>query len=677
MTVPESLFIDTPEVEDVSMTSLSSDSGSWPEDIITKLKERIPAIATASLSVKFMHIDDENGAGTGSVTVTNGQKTIVIPVIVKEFKLYPMDVFMWEGKMLPLTPDYYAQVFLDGSEAAFGSLLEYPLLSMVDRYLRGENLQNTIFPPNWGRYAFASATPEGILRDLDGSIDGAAFKKEAFGEEAAIARFFSNGMYPLLQTLSNMKPVNMGEFRESADKLVHRSIHVLSKGGPNKYTLLSTSPDVFNPAMSAMDRYGVQNFCSGVCAKPDSMHEVDQNGEKVIIVNDDADTSVFLAKPQKDVPVIADSFGRYNVRTRTGMNVEGLVVPVVVDFDQKRVDTQLFLGKTFSTMQPAIAGSRVTTSKWMPEGDEPRVGQTGTFFYHEGEKGGVATIPVTVKCTWMESGRIRIRAVDLNGQNIELEVVPEKWESGGMPLERITYMPSAEFNPKGKYLIPAKMKWIPMDGFEVVSANEFEYLSKTAAHRLTNNPVIVSHTGYDQYSMRGADKYIEKMAWDKSMLESHQAKFILAALGAGSTKIAEAMHDAKVRGRAEIHGLNFVPLWEEKIASHMPRARELQKTASQFKHDFLKVASYMENAQTVDALLSLKFISPENIGKFIGKIPLFKAAISHLASCLLASRLGIREIPEQSASGALTKLVDVVKGLESLRATQTMTTKGK
>lgn len=669
MTVPENLFIDAPEVEDVSMTSLGSDSSSWPEEIITKLKERIPAIATASLSVKFMHTDDENGAATGSITATNGQKTIVIPIIVKEFMLYPLDVFMWEGKMLPLTPDYYAQVFQDGSEAAFGSLLEYPLLSMVDRYLRGENLQNVVFPPNWGRYAFASATPEGILRDLDG-IDGEAFKKTAFADEAAIARFFSNGMYPLLQTLSNSKPVNMDEFRESVDKLVHRSIHVLKKNGPNKYSLLSTSGDVFNPAMSALDRLGVKNFCSGVCARPDSMHEVDQNGEKVITVNDDADTSVFLAKPQKDVPVDADSFGRYNVRTRTGINVEGLVVPVVIDFDQNPVGTQLFLGKTFSTMQPLIVGSRVKHSKWMPEGDQPRVGQTGTFFYHEGEKGGVATIPITVECTWMENCRIHVRAVDLNGQRVELEVVPEKWEAGGMPLERIV----SEVRNDGKksYLVPAKMSWIPMEGFEPVSASEFEYLSKTAAHRLTDTPVIVSHTGYDQYSMRGADKYITKMAWDKTMLESHQAKFILAALGAGSSKIAEVMQDAKTLGRAEVHGLKFIPLWEEKVASNVPRAQAMQKTAASFRHNFVKVASYMENAQTVDALLSLNFVNPENLGKFIAKIPLFKAAISHLASCLLASRLGVREIPERSASGAMAKLVDVVKGLEAIRATQSV-----
>jgi hypothetical protein len=80
----------------------------------------------------------------------------------------------------------------------------------------------------------------------------------------------------------------------------------------------------------------------------------------------------------------------------------------------------------------------------------------------------------------------------------------------------------------------------------------------------------------------------------------------------------------------------------------------------------------MENAQTVDALLSLNFVNPDNLGKFVAKIPLFKAAISHLASCLLASRIGVREIPERSASGAMSKLVDVVRGLEAIRATQSI-----
>jgi hypothetical protein len=678
MTVPNNLFIDTPEIEDVSMTSLSSDSSVWPEEIITKLKERIPSVAALSASVKFMHLDEENGTATGSVTVTDGKKTIVVPVIAKEFSMYPLDTFTWEGKMLPLTPDFFSQVFMDGSESAFGQLLEYPLLSMVDRYLRGENLQNVVFPPNWGRYAFASANvPEGILDDIKASIDGKEIKKLAEADQNSVARFFSNDMYPLINSLSHLQPVNMNEFRQSIEKLVHRNVHVISKDGPNRYTLLSTQLDTFNPAIDAMTRGECEDFCSRACSKPDSMHEVDQNGEKVITVVDDSGSQVFLFRPQQDKPEHATVFGRYNVRTKTGLNVEGVVVPVVIDFDQNAVPTKLFLGKGLSTIQESIVGSRIVgEGNWMPEGQAPTVGQTGTFLYHEGEKGAVATLPVTIKAVWHEAGNDKfcLKVVDLNGLCIRLDVLPDR-KHGGMGLERITRLGIPEQGQPPHYLIPGSMKWVPMEGFDAVSSSEFDYLSKTAAHKITGNPVKMIHTGYDQYSIRGLDKYAGAMGWDKSCLSSTQTKFLLAAMGMGETKIAEAITEAKASGMAEIHGLNYPPLQSEKIASFIPRAQEMQKTASAFKNNFFKVASYIENAQTVDALLSLNFVNAENISKFIAKIPLFKAAISHLASCLLASRLGIREIPEQSASGAMSKLIDVVNGLEALRATQVVAKK--
>jgi hypothetical protein len=209
-----------------------------------------------------------------------------------------------------------------------------------------------------------------------------------------------------------------------------------------------------------------------------------------------------------------------------------------------------------------------------------------------------------------------------------------------------------------------------MEGFDEITNSRESYAVKTAGAILTNKPVKLSPNGFDYYTLRGVDKYAQAMGCDSTNLHSFQAKFLLACLGASQEKIAEAFKVAKLRGVAELHNLNFIPTKAEKIASFRPKAAELIKAAKDVKRNLMKEASMIDNSQTVDALLSLNFVTPDNGGKFVGKIPHFKATISHLASSLIASRLGMKEIPEEASAVAMERLLEVVNGLEKLRATQ-------
>lgn len=680
MTVPTNLFIDAPDVEDVSMTHLSSDSTQWPEEVITKLKERIPAVANMSLSVKFMHEDEENGAATGSVTVTTGEKTAVVPAIVKNFSLYPLDIIMCEGKIIPLNPDSFASIFASGTESAFGNLDEFPALTQIDRYLRGESLQNAMFPPNWGRYAFASANdtegkPYPILASIVDTVDGSKLQKLAQEDNASFARLYSTPHFELFQKLSSTRPVNMGEYRQGVDNLVMRTLHVLKKDGPNKYTLLSNMNKQFSPAITPMDRDVASQFCSKVSDKPSSiLHELDQNGEKIIIPEDIDGDAIFVARPHTEAIVMADSYGRYNVRTnKTGVNVEGIVVPKVIDFDQNPVGAKLFLGKTLSTIQTEISGTRMDgMSDWKPCGGIPAVGQTGTFLLRDGEKGAVATVPVTIKSVHSEGccgyNEMKIKAIDLSGKEIRLKT------SGSKELQRIAKLDYSlvDGTQRTEYTIPGCMEWIPMEGFDEISSNPMDYAIKLASHKLTGNPIVLLNRGYNEYELRGLDKYASHMGWNKTALDSTQAKFLLVSCNLGTQNVEKAMKVAQVTGKSEIHGITYPEIVNiEKVAAEKLAAPTLNKFIDDnLKANMLKVASYVENAQTVDAMLSLNFVNPTNISKFITKIPLFKAALSNLAACLLASRLGVKEIPEESTSSAISKLNDVIKGLEILRSTQ-------
>jgi len=669
MTMPMNLFIDTPEMQDSSMHQLSNDTETWSEEIIQKMKERIPESSSMNMMIKFMKKDDENGVATGSVIVNSKDKAAIIPIVIKDFMLYPLDVMIAEGKIVPLTPEYFQGVF--SSNEAFEKIEEYPTYGGLGQF-DNANLWNTIYPPNVGRYAYASAEKTGsddgsadsggypIMDSIADTIDGELFKKALAEDPKMHAIYHKNGHSEFIQKVAHLKPVNMNEFRQGVESQIPRSVIMLRSGSPNKYNILSNSDKVFHPGISPdLPREHCHKLISKLSAKPqDEINDVDQNGEKMLKLPE-ADDDVFLTTEAYENPTYADEYGNYAVRTKSGVSVEGVVIPHVIDFEQKRVGLKMFIGKTLSTVQPEIAGVRIDNSSFKIKGSVPKVGQTGTFVYKRKGK-AVATVPVTITSISGNDCCMCLKVSDLNGVPLKLSISP-------------TSDHALRIIPKGErdYLLPLSMKWVAMEDFGEITNSQEDFIMKSAQDKLTVDPVKLVSTGYGQFSVKGLDKYASACGWDPTMLEGYQVKFLMTSLGAPQTKIAKAMKQASALGSSEIHNLKKTALSEEKVASARPLAKELCETTEKFfKADLTKIAGYMENSQTVDAMLSLNFVNPENISKYVSKIPQFKGAISSLCGAILASRLGLKEIPEQSAAGAMARLLEVVDGLERLKSSQ-------
>lgn len=664
MTIPANLFIDAPEMEDNSLSKLDGQAESWPEEIIRRFRERVPQTQNANIMVKFMKKDEENGAATGSLVITTSEKGAVVPIIIKDFYLYPLDVMIAAGKMLPLTSDYYNAHFAQ-KVGAFDKLEEFPAYGGLGRFDEA-NLWNAVYPPNMGRYAYASAGYP-MMDLISETVDGSELKQWLKDNPACFANFKKHGHEELVTKAANLKPVNANEFRQGVDKLIPNSIALLRKEGPDKYSLLSSSDKVYAPSIHKLTRREAVDVISSTTSElssdvQDTMNEVDQNGEKLLSTPEPL-TNVILARPDDQLVERAESFDHYAVMNNMGVTVEGMVIPKVITFDQKEVKLKIFIGKTMQTIQEDVFGVRLKNSDFkLPCGDVPQVGQTGTFVFQPTQKHALATIPVTIRSISDDCGTMRMTASTLLGEGIKI-AIPSFRGGCAVELKRIAFS-------DGVYNLPGVMKWVPMAGFAPVSNSKESFAVKTAGHKLSAAPVKLISTGYGQYAMTGVNKYAAASGWDHTKLARHQATFILASLGVGHKKIAEAIKEAGRRGHAELHHLSFIPLKAEKIAAARPRAKMLLSKCAAIRSDLRKEASFLDNAQTVDALLSLNFVNPDNIAKFVGKISQLKATISCLAGMLLASRVGIKEIPEQAASTAMHRLIEVVDGLEALRATQ-------
>jgi len=173
MTVPASLFVEAPEVQDRALTKLDSDSNAWPEEILQKLREKAPIISNMAAMVKFMKKDEENGAATGSIVVSAPDTSFVVPIIIRDFLLSPLDVMIAKSKILPLTQDYVKSI-LDKNDT-FAKVEEYPTYGGLGRF-EDANLWSAIYPPSLGRYAYASAGYP-LIDELSDTISGSEVKQ--------------------------------------------------------------------------------------------------------------------------------------------------------------------------------------------------------------------------------------------------------------------------------------------------------------------------------------------------------------------------------------------------------------------------------------------------------------------------------------------------------------------
>ena len=80
-----------------------------------------------------------------------------------------------------------------------------------------------------------------------------------------------------------------------------------------------------------------------------------------------------------------------------------------------------------------------------------------------------------------------------------------------------------------------------------------------------------------------------------------------------------------------------------------------------------KEAAAMVGTDTVDAVLALNFLNPENVSTFLENLPQLEEASTKLAALVLATQIGMKTVPKTAAVRAMFALEDVINGLKSLK----------
>jgi hypothetical protein len=575
-----------------------------------------------------------------------GVKRVLVPVIVKDGKMFPMDVFIHNGKSQPLTEQRLRK-----------AMFRPELFEAAGKRPGDQDIMQTLYPPyRSGGFGLGgnsrvgtmetakmgSANPE-VLEAIHHTIKEADLKmvEDAMNDDPTLrAALLHGAAAPFLAKLAQpVEKVAAEDMLKVAAQQIPPKVVQVSKiqGG---FLIKTANPETLLPEESKVDRPTAQETVG-----EDLVRQVERDG--TVTVSTDPVVRDSLA----DVRIkTVDEFGEYKVKTKDGKELVGWVFPRVVDLDGVNQALGVFSNGSQSAMQENIAGSPV--GKGTNIIDEKPSGMG--CFYLARQGGATAIIPMTVKGQAQDTdGTDSFMAQTIMGENVQIRLVPG--------LTKITKISDS------RYGIPSDCGWLPMRNPTSLSEDPDEYSKVVQASAIVGGRVQVMFESGGTYSMRGHN--VEKLAsvLPTNFVDHDQAVYNLAVLGVHPNYAKEKLAQArKLSQWCSIEGTRPVTLASEKYQQAKTAAAAFINAIPQVKSLLLKEAAALDDPLSVDKVLSVGFLNPENIGTFISYLPEFEDTLKKLSELLVASRLGLSTVDAGALERVVKHLDKVIGGLREL-----------
>lgn len=443
-----------------------------------------------------------------------------------------------------------------------------------------------------------------------------------------------------------------------ASEMRRASIHATKTAGydviqirPSGYGYLiktSQAPEGMQPQEQQVSAEEAQ--ASGV--PPEAMQAADQQGAATM-TNVQAQPDPMVEQPQP-----ATTFGTYKVtNAQNGRQIVGFVIPGLFDPLQGQPTQQsLFTTGNAYAIQPQVMGVLTGISFNLPEANPPR--GMGIFYKTDG-KSLMATIPYNIVSEVTVEGRTYYSVQTQEGQQLQIVM--------SQGLQRPVASSPTEI------VMPDDFKFLPLDNPIQLAGGENMMKAAQAAAWETMGEIRAWEGG-----VKLSGPVFEKMGSGEH--EWADGLFYLAATGLAQNlampMLEKAAHTGEVIRLFGLRALSPREGWLEETAKEaradmelyskiLPRKVCLLKEAAALTME--KEASDMLGTSTVDSILALNFLNPENVSTFAEAIPQLKESAEKLADLVLACQLGLQPVSKTAAVRAMFAIETVVQGLQALK----------
>ena len=643
-------------------TRLEQEPEEWPSEIIQEAYKQLPWLRDFEIDVDLDRTDDARGYAVGRMLIyptmmkkeaaSKERKLLSVPIIIREREMSPLDVFMHEKVAWPMDEDRIQGIMFNPN--AF--------IGPARRDDFGEtNLAGQVRPPADGQQmatggALKTASQRSrttVLEKMAHTFapgDISEFRRTLQSDGPLRTRYLSSPVLGeatrvILTTPAVKTASEVADHRRAATRPTVVQIQHTGQG----YTIKTANHYVYNPVSRKAVAFEVQAALSG-----SDLQRLHREGRVTFVVDplNGEDTVEKVAQVANDLGVFLVTVG--------GREFEGIVVPASVDFEGRVLPQAVFASSHGHAIQEKIAGVRISDAN-LP--DLPVRGP-GVFVHRLGRR-AMATEPVIVDHeVWEKVGEDRapvyLARRFFNGERLRITKVAG--------LQQVTRLED------GNVMIPDTLQFLPLGGRLMSVPDNLADAQGLEAVKIASSASVRVISDGSAYSFRGADVFPD-------IYSETDAEFALCVMGLTPRQAQGIMKTASVEGQAWVQRTRKVIPEDVVKLAHISRERQVRQAqptvpqAKLFREMAIlaesskdKTASVILSKETVDTVLSLGFMTPENMSIYTDFISEFEKTSSKLAEVLVASRLGMDDVREAAAKNAMSQVASVIKGLQTLRS---------
>jgi len=678
------LFRDRYSLTKIAMpatVSLPDDDKKWGPQVLSELHRQAPIMQDYHSNIVMDRTDPQKGYGFGYIIATpktnnpllaDTLPSVKIPVVIRNFRLSPFDVFFDQsGDGFPLTERRLQQALMrmdpfDGpvneNEPGPGSDVRQmltPPWENVGQFYRGVNSAVS----QAGQVKTSS-----LLSSLSGYIQPKALVKIANWVRSDEGKhlLYNNDARDAFQRSLGLRPMatdNLVKVAEAEGPVV---IQYRWNGGDNVMVKFA-QPGGFDPQQGQVPAQDAAQQMP-----PEQQEQLAQDGAAV-----QAPQMEVMSPEQMDMDEFqpVSTFGVYKVITVNNEQMLGWVFPFLLSFKMEKIPMALFTdGSNYATHQ-MIPGVLAGTSTALPS-ETP---QGRGFFYvvRNGKAFAFAPIDLMGEQQQPDGSVVYMATTILGGNQIQLQKV----QGMNSPAEMGEQM----------FAIPMDVKWVSFKNQTNPLVEDPMQASQRSASYLMAQQAQAQQAAMaqQQQAQQGGGKQQKTASLMATVratqdntytlggpafeeLDRKHTHFLDASDTAWMLALAGIDPDYTMSKLASIHIMDKGFLEFPTLRRLTPPRVEHVKIASlshpiyKLNRFLVKEAAAIQDPMIADTLLSLNFLTPDNISHFIANIPQLEETIHLLSNMLLASRVGAKEIPEGACSDALRNLDDVINGIRLL-----------
>lgn len=675
---------------------IDRDPSVWDTYITNEIK-KVVGKREVDITISWTNRNDKKGyaVGTAAISDPTTKNRFSIPIIIQEFRIAPLDhMFAGRDVALKFNEENVKQI-LGTTNMSLGVLpqpvigISSPTSDMETYPQEGKTIQWSVKSASdhsWPTaYLFdfmksaesRSSNELTVLPFISGEISKVAYDRftNTLENDTSTLQKYGGARYKVLEMIQSaefVRPKSEYEAKNPAIGNPPAPIKTVAKTGPNKYVIMSSSPEAFEPSMGSISGNSLKVEISKLFPEESVIDQIfsiiDLRGSKGITISQPDPNAKVKIMTDEDMDINPETIvqtGFYKLYdSDSKVNVQAFVVHNMYNPDGSELKGNLCITQNghymFTTSD--LTGVRTDPFELMTSG--AGYGQEGVFLYilkdNEDRRNAVIAVgPLTIES--VSTDGYRIVAESGRGEaSLAYSDVSTKMKSGDKYLVNFSHVRSlgakqeprqfSDNDKRTKYLMPKEYNWVKFTG-EVKLASYKDPVKE----EIKQASVIDFEAGRYRISHPDLGKMAEKF------LPEAEATFALAALGASLEAQQLALEKAAAHGKAYVTELKFVPRKNE------PSRLETWIDSIHDRYNFVKSAAIFDNISTVDSVLGLNFMSRANIGKFVSVLPKLKEARADAIRLLYVARIGGTELDEESLIQTIDGLDEVIEGLGKMK----------